>query len=156
MLNEVGIMKLKKFPRGTILFPKSGASTFLNHRVMMTVDGYVSSHLATIHADHAYLIDEYLFYFLTTVRAQDLIQDHSYPSLRLSEIEEIDVPVPALAEQKRLVAILDDAFEGINSAVANAKRKLDHLAELKQAVLQKAFAGELTAQSKQTLQEATE
>src|SRR4051794_9532702 len=45
MLNEVGIKKLKKFPTGTILFPKSGSSTFLNHRVIMAVYGYVSSHL---------------------------------------------------------------------------------------------------------------
>jgi len=34
------------------------------------------------------------------------------------------------------------------------QQKLDALAELKQAVLQKAFAGELTAQPEQILQEA--
>ena len=48
-LNDEGILKgLKLFKKGTILFPKSGASTFLNHRVIMGLDGYVSSHLATI------------------------------------------------------------------------------------------------------------
>ena len=48
-LSENGIKNMKLFKKGTILFPKSGASTFLNHRVVMGVDGYVSSHLAAIH-----------------------------------------------------------------------------------------------------------
>src|SRR6266702_2399137 len=47
-LNEKGIKGLRRYPKGTILFPKSGASTFLNHRVMLGVEGCVSSHLATI------------------------------------------------------------------------------------------------------------
>ena len=32
-LNVEGIKGLKLYKKGTILFPKSGASTFLNHRV---------------------------------------------------------------------------------------------------------------------------
>src|SRR5687767_1587858 len=47
-LNEHGTKGLRQYPKGTILFPKSGASTFLNHRVIIGVEGYVSSHLATI------------------------------------------------------------------------------------------------------------
>ena len=49
-LNNYGIKKLKLFKKGTILFPKSGASTLLNHRVQLNIDAYVSSHLATIKA----------------------------------------------------------------------------------------------------------
>lgn len=47
-LNDEGIKNLILFPKGTILFPKSGASTFLNHRAVLGIDGYVSSHLAAI------------------------------------------------------------------------------------------------------------
>ena len=32
-LNEKGIKRLRRYPKGTILFPKSGASTFLNRRL---------------------------------------------------------------------------------------------------------------------------
>ena len=56
---KAGIIK-----KGTILFPKSGASTLLNHRVIMKIDGYVSSHLATIKANEEIITDEYLFYML--------------------------------------------------------------------------------------------
>lgn len=40
-LNNDGIKKLRKVLAGTILVPKSGASTFLNHRVLLTKDSYV-------------------------------------------------------------------------------------------------------------------
>lgn len=40
------------------------------------------------------------------------------------------MPVPPLAEQKRIVAILDEAFEGIAKATANAERNLANAREL--------------------------
>src|ERR1035437_720572 len=58
-LNEKGIKGMALYKKGTILFPKSGASTFLNHRVMMGCNGYVSSHLATIKADINFIEENY-------------------------------------------------------------------------------------------------
>jgi type I restriction enzyme S subunit len=52
LLTLAGARGLKLQPSGTILFPKSGASTFLNHRVFLSRDAYVSSHLATIKANN--------------------------------------------------------------------------------------------------------
>jgi type I restriction enzyme, S subunit len=121
-LNDEGVKKMRRFPAGTILFPKSGASTFLNHRVMLGVEGCVSSHLGTIIADAAQADSRFLLYFLATVSAQDLIQDHSYPSLTLPLIAGITIALPSLAEQRRIVGILDEAFAGIAVAQAHAEQ----------------------------------
>lgn len=123
-LNEQGVKGLRRFPKGTILFPKSGASTFLNHRVMLGADGYVSSHLATIVADKSKVHERYLLYFLSTISAQDLVQDHAYPSLNLPIISAIQLPCPSLAEQLRIVAILDEVFASIAATTANTKKNL--------------------------------
>ncbi|HEX6042789.1 restriction endonuclease subunit S [Longimicrobium sp.] len=40
------------------------------------------------------------------------------------------LPVPTLAEQKQIVAILDEVFTGINTVVANTQRSLDNAREL--------------------------
>lgn len=130
LLNERGARGLRRFPSGTILFPKSGASTFLNHRVMMQSDGCVSSHLATITAKPESAEPRFLFYFLATVRAQDMVQDHAYPSLNLPLISGIKVLTPSLPEQRRIVAILDESFEGIATAKANAEKNLQNAREL--------------------------
>lgn len=129
-LNEKGIKGLKLFKKDTILLPKSGASTFLNHRVILGVDGYVSSHLATIKTDEKELNNRFLYYLLREIRAQDLIQDHKYPSLNLSVIENIEISYPSLSEQHRIVKILDGVFEKIAKAKGNTEKNLQNIKEL--------------------------
>lgn len=111
-INETAISKLHLFHRGTILFPKSGASTLLNHRVMLSIDSYVSSHLATIYANS---IDRYyLYYFLCTVDAKQLVPNLDYPSLKISELKNIKVPYPTdKGEQDYIVKTLDAVAEMI-------------------------------------------
>jgi len=138
-LNEDGIKGLRRFPVGTILFPKSGASTFLNHRVMLGVDGYVSSHLATIVGDEAKVNRRFLLYFLSTISAQNLIQDHAYPSLNLPLIAGVSVALPPLSEQHHIVAVLDDAFDSIATAKTNAEKNLQNARSLFESHLQSVF-----------------
>ena len=139
-LNDDGIKGLRRYPKGTILFPKSGASTFLNHRVMLGVEGYVSSHLATIVTDRAQAEPRYLMYFLSTISAQDLVQDHAYPSLNLPAISGITIQVPPLPEQQRIVALLDEAFAGLATAKANAERNLQNARAIFESHLQSVFS----------------
>ena len=138
-LNSRGATGLRRFEKGTILFPKSGASTFLNHRVMLGVDGCVSSHLAAIVAEAKYADSRFLLYFLSTVAAQELVQDHSYPSLNLPTIAAIEVPIPPLPEQRRIVGILDEAFAGLATAKANAEKNLQNARALFESHLQSVF-----------------
>ena len=113
LLTLEGAKGLKLHSSGTILFPKSGASTFLNHRVVLGKPAYVSSHLATIKANNDLGLDRYLFYFLQTIDARDLCQDQAYPSLNRDQIAGIEVPLPSLEKQREIVEKLDSAFAEI-------------------------------------------
>ena len=123
-LNAAGATGLRRWPVGTILFPKSGASTFLNHRVITEIEACVASHLATIVPNLERVDPRFLLYFLRTADAKELTQDQGYPSLRLPDIGAIRVPLPPLPEQQRIAAILDEAFEGIAKAMANAEQNV--------------------------------
>lgn len=135
LLNEEGIKGLKLFNKGTILLPKSGASIFLNHRVILGIDGYVSSHLATIITDEKILNNSFLFYFLQEIKSQDLIQDNKYPSLNLPVIGGIETPFPSLPEQQRIVKTLDEAFEKIEKVKKIAEKNLQNSRELFESYL---------------------
>jgi len=52
----------------------------------------------------------------------------------------VEVLLPPLEEQKRIVAILDEAFEGIAAAVANAEKNLANARELFESYLNSVFA----------------
>ncbi len=115
-------LRLELFPTGTILFPKSGASTFLNHRVVMGAPAYVSSHLACIICDKSKALPKYVYSLLCKVDARDITPDQAYPSLRLSEIGAIQIPLPPLEVQKEIV----EEIEGYQKVINGARAVLDH------------------------------
>ena len=55
------------------------------------------------------------------------------------DIAPFPVILPSLPEQKRIVAILDEAFEGIATAVANAEKNLANARELFDIYLNSVF-----------------
>ena len=115
-LNDEGIKGLKLYKKDTILFPKSGASTFLNHRVILAIDSYVSSHLATIYADKDKILPKFLFRLLLLIDAKTLTGNQNYPSLKLSEISKIKLPLPSLEIQEEIVEQIEIKQNAINHA----------------------------------------
>ena len=125
LLNNTGIKGMRLFRKGSILFPKSGASAFLNHRVMLGIDAFVSSHLAVVEASGK--VDaNYLLHYLMTVDTKNLLQNSAYPSLRRGDIAAIPIPLPPLAEQRRIAVKLDRLCD----VVAKRKRQLVQLQQL--------------------------
>ena len=58
------------------------------------------------------------------------------------KLKDITIPVPPLPEQQRIVGILDEAFEGIATAKANAKKNLQNARAIFESHLQSVFAEE--------------
>ncbi len=106
---------------------------------MLGVEGCVSSHLATIVAHESQAEPRFLLYYLSTIAAQDLVQDHAYPSLNLPTISGINIKVPPLPEQQRIVGLLDEAFAGIATAKANAEKNLQNARALFESHLHAVF-----------------
>ncbi len=55
------------------------------------------------------------------------------------DLVEIEIPVPPLAEQQRIVGLLDEAFEGLATAKANAEKNLQNARALFESHLQSVF-----------------
>ena len=111
---------LRMVPPGSILFPKSGASTLLNHRVILEVPAFIVSHLAAVVPTNS-VTGEYLYFFLRTVDMARWTQTTTLPSLRLSAIRDIRVPLPPILVQRRIVEILSMS-DGIRAKCRRAER----------------------------------
>jgi type I restriction enzyme S subunit len=82
------------------------------------------------------------FLFYALLSKQDEVkgkQGAVFASINKKQIESITIPFPPLQEQKRIVAILDEAFEGIGRAVANAEKNLANARELFESYLNAIF-----------------
>jgi len=60
-------------------------------------------------------------------------------SLRLRHFQDMPIPIPPLQEQQRIVAVLDEVFEGIAKAKKNAEQNLRNARELFDSYLQSVF-----------------
>jgi type I restriction enzyme S subunit len=87
---------------------------------------------------------EWLYYFLSreTFRVEGAARmTGAVGHKRVSKefIEEYPIPVPPLAEQQRIVGLLDEAFEGLATAKANAEKNLQNARALFESHLQSVF-----------------
>ena len=88
---------------------------------------------------------EYLYYFLSRASfraegARSMGGAVGHQRVTKEFIESYPVPVPPLPEQQRIVAILDEAFEGLALAAANAEKNLKNARELFDGSLRSAFS----------------
>lgn len=144
LLNDVGAEKLRLFPSGTILFTKSGASLLLNQRAILKVPMYVVSHIGCLIPNEA-IISEWLYYWMKTVDFNIYAHATTLPSLKLTTIKELRIPVPTIPEQERIVARIEELFSQLDAGVETLKKTKAQLAVYRQAVLKEAFEGRLTA-----------
>jgi len=61
-------------------------------------------------------------------------------TLTIQKLQSVKISVPPLPEQQRIVGILDEAFEGIATATANAEKNLQNARALFESHLQSVFS----------------
>jgi len=83
---------------------------------------------------------DFLFYQLRFLEPSISGRDGAvFPSINKSEVESLQIVTPPLPEQHRIVRILDEAFESIAKAKANAEKNLQNARELFESHLNQVF-----------------
>jgi len=142
LVNDRAAATLKLFPRGSVLFTKSGASLLLNQRAILSRDMHVVSHIG-VAVPGPRITSEWLYYWLRTVDFADIAHGANMPSFPLSRVKQLRVPVPPVTEQCRYVAEIEKQFSRLDKAVANLKRVKANLKRYTAAVFNVAVAGRL-------------
>jgi type I restriction enzyme S subunit len=81
----------------------------------------------------------FLYYLLKTLNLPRLAKGVK-PGINRNEVYSQLAPIPPLHDQRRIVGILDEAFEGIATAKANAEKNLQNARALFESSLQSVFA----------------
>ncbi len=84
---------------------------------------------------------QFLYYYLISI--VDLLNDlgtgTTFKELSGGKLREVPAPLPPLPEQRRIVGILDEAFDAIAKAKANAEKNLLNARELFESHLNEVF-----------------
>lgn len=107
----------------------------------------VSREVAVVPIDRALMQPEYAAYWVASKASQDWLtgvqKGAAYTGINLSDLRNLPVYLPSIAIQQEIVRELDSMLEMCLALAETYQQKLNALAELKQSLLRKAFAGEL-------------
>lgn len=90
------------------------------------------------------LVSKYLYYFCCYFNFKALDKSTTIPSLAKRDLENIEMNVPPLDEQFRIVARIEELFSELDKAVDTLKTTKEQLEVYRQAVLKSAFEGKYT------------
>jgi type I restriction enzyme S subunit len=87
---------------------------------------------------------KFVFYFSKGFNFHKLDKSTTIPSLAKRDLLSIKFPLAPLPEQRAIVAKIEQLFSELDNGISNLKSAKDKLEIYRQAVLKKAFEGELT------------
>ena len=133
--------------KGDILIAMSGATTGKFGMYNLESKAYLNQRVGNIFPISQDLIYKpFLFYLLHFLKRQ--IEKDAYggaqPNISSKKIEEMKVPFIPLPEQRAIVKKIEALFSSLDAGIADLKKAEDQLKIYRQAVLKKAFEGELT------------
>ena len=120
------------FDEPLVLVGEDGAKWEAGENTAFPVDGrcWINNHAHVLRPHRDSVLDKWIIYYLNASDLSPFITGLTVPKLNQEKLREIPIPLPPLPEQERIVAILDQAFEGINTAVANTEKNLANTREL--------------------------
>lgn len=129
----------KIFPKGSIVFPKNGGAIYTEKKRFLSQDSVIDLNSEAIFADENYIIKEYLFYFLSSIKISSFDNGGGLPSININRMKECSVPLPNIDEQRRIVSYLDSSFKLIDEIKNKALKSLTEAKALFQSALAEAM-----------------
>ncbi len=143
-ITQLGLLKssAKLMPAGSVLFSSRAPIGYvvIAAQELCTNQGFKS----IIPNDSIY--NEYLYYFLKASKRQadDLASGTTFKEISLTNFSIIEIPLPPLAEQQRIVEKIEELFSELDKGIETLKTAQQQLKIYRQAVLKYAFEGKLT------------
>ena len=138
-------VKAKIFPSGSIVFAKIGEALKNNYRVITAREMLFDNNVMGITPNLELIETKYLYYRLLTEDFGRFSVATAVPSIRRGDVEAIQIFLPPLNEQKRIVAKIEALFSELDKGIESLKTAREQLKIYRQAVLKHAFEGKLTA-----------
>ncbi|EAL7325696.1 restriction endonuclease subunit S [Campylobacter coli] len=129
---------------GDLLISCSGTLGKIVELPKHTEIGIINQALLKIRLDNTKILNSYFIYNFNSPIMQGKILESTLGSAikniaSVKILKQIEIPLPPLKEQERIVGILDESFAKIDESIKILEQDLLNLDELMQSALQKAF-----------------
>ncbi|ENX5858080.1 restriction endonuclease subunit S [Campylobacter jejuni] len=133
-----------KATEGDLLISCSGTLGKIVELPKDTEMGIINQALLKIRLNNIKILNSYFIYYFNSPIMQEKILESTLGSAikniaSVKILKQIEIPLPPLKEQERIVGILDESFAKIDESIKILEQDLLNLDELMQSALQKAF-----------------
>jgi len=160
--DEVVVPEAKKIKKNSLMIcTASGSKTHLGKVAFIDDDyGYAFGGFMGLLTPRNGILPKYLFHLMTSGDYKDFIRSLSdganINNLKFDDLKRFPIPLPPLPEQRRIVAVLDEAFAGLATAQANAETNLQNARALFESHLHGVFSMRGKGWVETTLEETCE
>ena len=117
-------------PSESIVFPKVGGAISTNKKRRLVSPSCVDNNVMGLAPNKEKVNPVYLAWWMDGVDIYEFSNKAALPSITKATVSGWPFPLPPLEEQKRIVAVLDGAFEGLDRARTHIQTNLQNAREL--------------------------
>ena len=143
-LSEAHSLKLKLEEPKTIIFPKRGGAILTNKKRILSKKSAYDLNLMGVKEKSEIIENRFLWLWFQKLDLSRIYDGSSIPQINNKNIEPLWFPLPPLPEQRAIVSKIEQLFSDLDNGIENFKKAQAQLKIYRQAVLKKAFEGELT------------
>lgn len=142
-------IKRHSFISGDLIITKLGNPLGLCCRVPNDLEkGIIVADLMRIRSNNKIIESNFLLYQINSIKIQEQFKKITKGTTRsrvnLTIVRNLKLNLPPIPEQRRIFKKIETLFSSLDSSIADLKKSQDQLKIYRQAVLKKAFEGELT------------
>lgn len=120
----------KVLPPESIVFPKVGGAIATNKKRRIKVPSCVDNNVMSLVPETGKVSSNFLAWWMHGIDIYEFSNKANPPSITQGTVKDWPIAIPPLEEQQRIVAVLDEAFEGLARARAHTEANLQNAREL--------------------------
>jgi type I restriction enzyme S subunit len=144
--SDLKFLRARPVPKDSTVFAKIGEALRLNRRAITETEIILDNNCMSLTPDTEKVLPRFLYIFMQTIDLSPFAVATAVPSVRRGDVADLELLLPCLEEQTEIVRQVDAMTAEIDRLVAEAAAARRLLDRLDQAILAKAFRGELVQQ----------
>jgi type I restriction enzyme S subunit len=140
---EIIKLKLKLYPKGTVIFPKRGGAILTNKKRVLSKDSTFDLNLMGV-LPNENVNSSFLFYWFINLDLGKICDGSNIPQINNKNIAPLDFPLPPMETQQAIVSKIEELFSELDKGIEDLKTAQQQLKTYRQSVLKWAFEGKLT------------
>ncbi len=105
---------------------------------------FITNNSLVIESDSSFILKKFLYFILSGANRSQIVTGSAQPQVTINNANTLLIKLAPLPIQRAIVSKIEALFSDLDNGIANLKKAQEQLKVYRQAVLKKAFEGELT------------